>query len=553
MTQGRRSFPPSIQLLKGPEPGRSFGLDRPETILGKDPSCDIVLPDKTISKRHARIARDGDGLYLSDLNSLNGTHLNGKRLTGRVRLQNGDSIRICDFLFVFSLPVLNVHEGTDDSSILYCIDLSSSTQRPGAVRPEEKLLAIQEISRDLLGTIDLKTVLEKILGHMLRTFPQADCVFVLLKDEATGEPVPKAMKRREGSNAPLTVSRTIFRQIVAEARAILSTDARADFSGTSIAEAKIGTVMAVPLLDQHQLPVGIVQMDTRSRQGRFTPEDLDLLGTIAIHISVAVENARLHAIEIEHAELEKECMFATEVQHALLPKCRPRLPGVDFWDYYGPARFVGGDYFDYNPPAHPSGGWSVALGDVSGKGMAAALMMARFSSEVRLLLQTEPDPARVVERLNQEMCEAEIGEKFITFLLCMIGSDGQDLTVVNAGHMGPMIRRARGPVEVVAEREGGPPLAIVPDQHYQAVRVDLEPGDVVVLYTDGVTEAMAPDGRLFTTERLAQTLSRTPSGARAIGEAVIDAVRRHAAGRPQNDDLTLVCFSRVEPGGPLHR
>jgi sigma-B regulation protein RsbU (phosphoserine phosphatase) len=547
MMQGRRSFPPTLQLLRGPEPGRSFSLDRFETTVGKDASCDIVLPDKTVSKRHARIRRQDDGLYLCDLNSLNGTHLNGKRLSGPAKLHNGDSIRICDYLFSFSLPTLDFHEESGESSIVDSIDLSSTTVKPDSVRPEEKLEAIQEISRDLLGTIDLKEVLEKILGHMLRMFPQADCAFVLLQDETTGEPVPRAMKFREGKSEPLSVSRTIFRRIVAENRAILSTDARADFGSSSVTDARIGTVMAVPLVDQRRRPVGIVQIDTRSRPGRFALEDLELLGTIAIHISVAVENARLHAMEVEHAELEKECKFATEIQHALLPHCPPRLPGFEFWNHYSPARFVGGDYFDYNRPAHPSGGWSIALGDVSGKGMAAALLMARLSSQVRLLLQSEPEPARVVERLNQELCEAEIGDKFITFLLAVIDSNGRELTLVNAGHMAPFIRRADGTVDEVGEDHGGPPLAIVPGQTYTSACVPLEPGDVVVLYTDGVTEAMAPDGCLFTAERLKHTLGRTPGGAAAVGEAIIDAVRRHAAGRSQSDDITLVCFSRVEP------
>lgn len=544
MSQGR-SFPPTLRMIKGPDTGRAFTLDRPATILGKEPSCDIVLSDKTISKRHARITRERDGLYLSDLNSLNGTHLNGKRITAALKLQNGDSIRICDYTFVFSLPLLQVHDAaTDNSSILGFLELSSSKSQ-STLRPEEKLREIQEISRHLLGVLDLKEVLEKILGHLLRTFPQADCVFVLMKDEATGEPVPKAIKTRSGETEHLAVSRTIFRQIIAEGRAILSTDPGTDFSSASITDAHIGTVMAVPLLDKDQARVGIVQIDNRAGRGRFSTEDLDLLVTVAIHISVAVENARLHEIEIAHAELEKEFKFANEVQLALLPKRRPKLDGFDFWDHYSPARFVGGDYFDYNALTQPTGAWAIALGDVSGKGMPAALLMARFSSEVRLLLQTEPDPARVVERLNQTMCEAPIGEKFITFVLALIEPDGHELTLLNAGHMGPMIRRASGQVEVVGEHEGGPPLAVVPHQTYEVIRARVGPGDVVLLYTDGVIDAMDPDGNFFGLQRLTRTVSQAPARASEIGEAVVQAVRHHAASRAPNDDITLVCFGRI--------
>jgi serine phosphatase RsbU (regulator of sigma subunit) len=532
-------------MTKGPEPGRSYRLDRSETIVGKEPTCDIVLSDKTVSKRHARLTRERNEIYLSDLNSLNGTQVNNRRIAGPVKLKNGDTIRICDFTFVCSMPQLEVQdEISDHSSILSYLELTPSRSQ-SSLQPEEKLRAIQEISRDLLGTIDFKEVLEKILGQLLRIFAQADCVFVLLADEQTGEPVPKALKARHPDAGPLTVSRTIFRQVMAEGRAILSADARTEFSSASIADGKIGTVMAVPLLDQKRTPVGIVQIDTRAHQGRFGPDDLELLLTVAIHISVAVENARLHAIEVEHAELEKECMFANEVQLALLPKRRPKLDGFDFWDHYDPARFVGGDFFDYTPLAHRTGAWAVSVGDVSGKGMPAALLMARFSSEVRLILQMEPDPARVVERLNGEMCAAEIGEKFITFLLIELDPEANEFTLINAGHMGPIIRRASGQVDIIPADAGGPPLAVQSSSTYESVSIPIGHGDIVVLYTDGVIDATNPAGKLFGLDQLAHAIQHAPPRASAVGEAILTAVRAHSAGRAANDDITLVCFGRV--------
>jgi len=177
--------------------------------------------------------------------------------------------------------------------------------------------------------------------------------------------------------------------------------------------------------------------------------------------------------------------------------------------------------------------------------MAAALLMARLSSEVGLLLQIESDPARIVERVNRNLCASRTEERFITFLLAPLDGERNELSVVNAGHMDPMIRRCDGLIDVIGEEQKGPPLGIMEDQMYEAVSTSLKPGDVVVLYTDGVNEAMDDRGRLFGIERLKQTLAAAPTEVGKAGESILDAVRRHAAGCTQSDDITLLCFGRT--------
>jgi serine phosphatase RsbU (regulator of sigma subunit) len=273
---------------------------------------------------------------------------------------------------------------------------------------------------------------------------------------------------------------------------------------------------------------------------------------IAGPVGVAVENARLHDIAVKQVDLEREARDARAVQLALIPEKEPRLPGYLFWHFYGPARFVGGDYFDYRPISGPERPfdqppvrWAIPVGDVSGKGMAAALLMARLSSEVGLLLQIESDPVRIVERLNRNLCASRTEERFITFLLALLDSELHEFTVVNAGHMAPMIRRAGGRVEVIGEEESGPPLGIMEDRVYEAVSTSINPGDVVVLYTDGVNEAMDDQGRLLGIEVLKQTIATAPTEVGKVGESILDAVGRHAAGCTQSDDITLLCFGRT--------
>jgi serine phosphatase RsbU (regulator of sigma subunit) len=310
--------------------------------------------------------------------------------------------------------------------------------------------------------------------------------------------------------------------------------------------------MCVPLWDGERHPIGALHVDTRDDEGRFDVDDLELMVAVAGPVSVAIENARLHQIAVKQADIEREAQDARAVQRALIPERTPQLPGYQFWHYYEPARSVGGDYFDYRPiPRFGSQldqaaeRWAIAVGDVSGKGMPAALLMARLSSEVGLLLQMEPDPARVVERLNRNLCASRTEDRFVTFLLVLLDTEGHELTVVNAGHMAPMIRRFDGRIEVIEEKKAGPPLGIVEDQVFEAVTASVSPGDAVLLYTDGVNEASDKEGRMLGIERLKQTLATAPSEVSKTGASILDAVRHHTAGCSQSDDITLLCFGRT--------
>jgi serine phosphatase RsbU (regulator of sigma subunit) len=174
----------------------------------------------------------------------------------------------------------------------------------------------------------------------------------------------------------------------------------------------------------------------------------------------------------------------------------------------------------------------------------------RLSTEVRLLLQVEPEPGRVVEWLNRSLCEGGSPGKLVTFLLLILDGERHELSVVRAGHMGPLIRRSDGRIAVIGEDGGGPVLGLLDDSTYEATTTTLDPGDVVVLYTDGITDAgitNAPDPGChgFGDERLKQALGTAPAGVGPCGEAILAAVRRHAAGRDQFDDMTMICFGRA--------
>ena len=329
----------------------------------------------------------------------------------RRRLRDGDIIKICGYQFRYV-------EGGEPPGITPTIlsEIDTTTAADGTasgVRPEEKLRAIMEVVTELTGVLDLGSVLEKVLGSLFRLFPQADRGFVLSQaDDGQGVRTAAVKLRHPGSTQP-TVSRTVFEYVTGAGRAILCEDAAEDGrfrASRSVRESLARTLMCVPLWGHDRRAVGVLQIDTREGRPRFGPDDLDFLVAVAGAVGMAVENARLHELAVRLGRAEQEARDARAVQRALLPDRPPGMPGYEFWHHYEPARSVGGDYFDYRPLPGPGASsqpspacWAIALGDVEGKGMPAALLMARLSSEVRLLLQTEPDPFRVVGILNRNL------------------------------------------------------------------------------------------------------------------------------------------------------
>ena len=252
--------------------------------------------------------------------------------------------------------------------------------------------------------------------------------------------------------------------------------------------------------------------------------------------------------EKERQEIE----IARKVQAGFLPKSVPAPEGYEFYSYYSPAQTVGGDYYDFlNLPGNRVG---VVVGDVAGKGVAAALLMAKLSAEVRYAFLTEPDPARAVSLLNDQLIEGGVGERFVTFAALVLDPAAATITVVNAGHMNPF-RLAPGGVlgEIDAGDRASFPLGLVPGKAYSARDFSLAPGEVVIVYTDGVTDAEAPAGNRFGPDGVRRAVlaaqRSSNGGAKAVGAGLVRAVESHANGRAQSDDIALVCFGRMSDRG----
>lgn len=536
---------PSLRVIRGDAPILSVSLDRDVIVLGRAIDCDLVLDDHKVSSRHARIVRQGGYFILEDLGSKNGTCVANRELVQPYRLVDGDLIEVGNARILFTERSTSIKSAADV--------FGSCAEDALREKSEAKLRALLDISTAIGGTIDLDGVLAKILEALFSVLPQAQRGLVLLQDENSDEPILKASLSRKHDSGPQIYSRTIFHHVTTERRAVLCEDMGTDprfGSSPSVLESNIRTMICVPLFDRLRLPMGVIQVDTTDAEGRFDDDDLGLIAAVGGPVAVVIENARLHEVAVRQAEMQREVCDARAVQLAMIPSRRPNVAGYEFWHFYEPAHSVGGDYFDYRPLAvtGPSGcqspdRWAVAIGDVAGKGMPAALMMARLSSEVALHLQIDPDPARVVERLNRNLCAAGLAEKPITFLMVLLDPSQHEMTVVNAGHFRPLLRRADGLVEEIHSRQGMV-LGVDVDSVYDAERIAIRSGEVIVLYSDGITDAGEGERDRFEIDRLKQSLAGAGPGASRAGEAILGAVRRHATGLAQFDDMTLLCFSR---------
>jgi sigma-B regulation protein RsbU (phosphoserine phosphatase) len=535
-----------MAVLREGTGGRVLPLRGKVTLIGRDPVSDVIITSPKTSARHALIVHANGTYFLEDLDSVNGTAVNGKRVRQRVALRAGDTIELPGLTVTFDDSAApgprtvrdTVGEETPDSgtaSIISSCEIGEDLRL--TVKPEAKLRAVLELSRNLGNTLDLKTVLPKTLESLFALFPQADCGFILLFDEATGQLVPRAVRhRREPANRSVPLSRGIVDHVLRTGRAVLSADAGTDarFDPTqSISNLKIRSFMSVPMVGRDGNCLGVVQIDTRDRRSQFNQEDLDLLACVSLQAARTVELARLHE---ERRDLEA----ATRIQKSFLPAERPKRPGMSFFDYYAPAQHVGGDYFDYIPL--PGGRLAVALGDVSGKGISAALLMARVSAAARFALATAPSIAEAVGELNRALLRTGSEERFVTLAVAVLDADDGRLTLVNAGHLPPLLRRAGQPPQEVAT-DAGLPLAVM-DRPYEEVVIPFAPGDALLLCTDGVTEARNPSGEMYGPERLVEAVKSAPADVETLGKTVLGDVRRFAAGRPQGDDMTVVCFGR---------
>lgn len=559
-----------LRVLKGEIPQKEFPLDAPLIRIGRlREENEIELPDpyerKEVSRWHARIVCEVDRHYLVD-HSRNHTYLNNHELTPHVRypLKQDDIIRICNFIFVYLDPQSGTWSGSDadeESSVVDVVEDTQGIDPPevsiessygswetrAAMNAEVKLRAIMRIVSDLYQAKSLHEVLAQVLDQLLALFTAAECAIIVFREnESDGRLFPSVVRHRSPDAAErIRVSRTIVNKVLATQKSLVLVDVGGQYppdEQTSIHVAGLKSIMCAPVLDLAGNSLAVLQLDTRTRPHRFREEDLDVLVLVS-HLLTSVIEATLRQAEArELLARQSEMRVAREVQLGLLPSEPPTIPGYKFFDCYAPAREVSGDYYDYRRLADQR--LAIVVGDVEGKGVPAAMLLIWLMCEIRSLLASGAPPDEVFNQVNRSYQEAVLESRLVTMVLLLLDYRTHELQIVCAGHPRPLLLRDGQPLVELANLEARCPLGVIPDQQYPVCSVTLEPGDCVVLYTDGVTEARDSLDELYHTERLYNLLSGCSGPAPEIGNRILASVQQFAGQRAQADDQCVVCFSR---------
>jgi phosphoserine phosphatase RsbU/P len=410
----------------------------------------------------------------------------------------------------------------------------------------EHLALLYRISQTFSSSLDLDEVLNLVMDEVIAV-TRAERGFVVLLDEQgrLAFRAARGIDQKTLDEPEFQVSRGLLERVAREGQPICTSDAQSDMrfnQRSSVVGLRLRSILCVPLKIKDVVS-GVLYVDNRLHIGLFTEADLELLTAIAASAAIAIENARLYQVAVENGRIERELQLAREVQVSLLPRRAPELAGWEFAAGWHPAREVAGDYYDFIP-ADDRAELGLVIGDVSGKGLASALFMALTRSTVRASVAPARAPAVCISRANELLCADSANGMFVTlFYACLTVETGL-LTYVNAGHNPPwLFHAATGQLERLART--GMALGVDDTTGYTDREVQLAPGDLLLLYTDGVTDALSEQDE-FGEARLAELLRQHSTASADVLLAVVEhAVNEFSGPTAPVDDITLVVVRRL--------
>jgi phosphoserine phosphatase RsbU/P len=538
-----------LVTLRGPEMGRHYPLQPERTTLGRQVDCHVCLAGKQVSRQHALIVSDAGQHFVEDLGSSNGTYLNGRRIQPHIRvaLTDRDTVQVGPYLF----GLRDTPNGGAEPPLVVREAVSAVTlhQDLFAQDPAAKLQLVLEIAQHLARTLDLETLLDRLLEQLLRLFPQADRALVILCE--ADKLVLRAHRGRPGREiATIPFSRTVVRRALDEGIGLLSDDVRTDrrfLNSTTLTGLDTHSVLCVPLIDPDGKRLGAIQLDRFSQGLGFRTEDLHLLTAVALQVTIVLENVSLHAERLREERLRQELSMAQEIQEGYLPDELEDFPDADF-EIFGrvfPARQVAGDLYDFFRT--PGGRLAFFIGDVSGKGMPAALFMVAVRTLFRHLTQEVDDPAQLLLRLNAGLAADNPSCMFVTLAHGAYDPASGEVVLASAGHHPPLWRRAGGTVEQVPLRPGRLLGYDAPNLQINELRLTLAPGEMLLFFTDGLVEARTTDTKqMFGPDRLAALAAGLGSELplSECAEQARAALDTFTASRELQDDVTVLLLRR---------
>ncbi len=490
-------------LLTGPDgDSRPIRLDTSPFIMGRSEVVGLPMPSDTmLSRQHCAFEWNAGGWIVKDLGSKNGTTVNGNNLIRDHRLFPGDRVVAGRQILEFEVVRSTVAKPTP-SPLEFVEDDAGVPMRPDStfiIRLDSANFSSKSAGSPSLELERANRRMDALVraGRELASFKPIDSLFEITLDLALDAVSAKrgilmtlehgVLVTRANKGDGFRVSTAVRDKVMNERASLLVQDVAADSllkASQTIVQQKIKSLMAVPLQTESQV-IGILYVDTPNVLHPFDAEALSLLTVFANIAAIRIEHARLVEVEQMERIMEHDMEQAADIQRGLFPQAPPVLPGLELSGRSLPCRSVGGDYFDYVPMA--DGRLLLVVADVSGKGLAASLLMSSLQARVHALCELQTDVAKLVSRLNHSIKANTPDNKFITGFFAAIDHTTGEMEYSNAGHNAPVIVRRSGSIELLTA--GGPVLGILPNITYAGGRTRMEAGDLLVMYSDGVSEA----------------------------------------------------------------
>ncbi|PYS89302.1 MAG: hypothetical protein DMF62_07440 [Acidobacteria bacterium] len=539
-------------------PMENVPLTRLRTTIGRSARSDLCIPDAFASRLHAEVRQEGDSFWLQDLGSANGTRYNGMPVKNPVPISMGGEIQIGETIMVFdddkvappmhSTLIANHTEALDPSKTISFQSSKIPTTEflKGQFSSRNDLLGlISKVGVALLGSSGVSETLTSVASLVFEAVPADRCV-IMLRDSASPEEMKIMVARDRGSEEQLQevrISRTVMDEVLKNGKSVLTADAQHDprFASQTIALQGIRSVLAVPLSVDERNVFGLIYADSPTWETTFTEEHLNILTTLASVASIRVENATLLEERFQRERMERELELATEIQQRFQPSGPPIVEGYEFQGISFSCYEIGGDYYDFIPK--PDGKMLVALGDVSGKGTAAALLMSSLHAAIHAQVAAKSSLDETIVSVNEYLAENTPANRFVTLFAAELDPLTGKLRYINAGHNPPLVARSDGSVEQLGS--GGLPLGIMGGAQYEAGETQLNNGEVLVVYSDGVTEAVNLKDEEYGIDRLSDVVRRNiAASASGLRDKVESGLSTFTETAPANDDITLVIVKR---------
>ena len=546
-----------VEVLFSNRPRQVVSIDELPFLIGRgtETGNHLALDDLRVSRRCASISAVPGGLRIEDRGQLNGIFVNGESITAKT-LYDGDRIRLgvdegCQLIFHKPAdPPSSTDPVTKLRSLISSLDVSETGGELNRLR------LLLEATSLLHSQLPLESVLAAMIDHAI-VITHADRGMLLEPDSQDALQV-RVARGKNGESLPLqnmNPSRSVLKQAIEQESAVINEDLRLADTGVQSAQSVVmqllRSAVVIPLYElrpsaegagtlQKQL-LGAVYLDSK-RTATFSALDRRILDALGAQAASILDNARLVEKERERQRLEQELNIAREIQQGLVPQGLQDFPHMAVTGIHRPCHEVGGDYFDVYPM--PDGRVAILIADVAGKGLGAALLTTMLQGALSGMT-LGVDPVKVFSHLNRFLCDHSAVGRYATMFFGLLGQDGV-LEYVRASHPSPLLLRGNEVSELCTG--GSFPVGLLEQATFNADRVQLSPGDTLLLYTDGVTEAESRDEDFFGTERLKDALAQYPDAPLGVLQsAILSAVQQFSEGAGQSDDITLLLFRYRKP------